>query len=62
MTTNDKATTDADTGYRQAREVQEAVDRWWLALIDLDLSQKEAVIDRVVQLFLMEEGSHEPLN
>jgi hypothetical protein len=61
MTQHDKATPDAETGYRQAREVEDMGARIWKLMVDLDLSQKNAVIDRLTGLVAMEAASHEPL-
>jgi hypothetical protein len=57
---HDKVTTNAETGYRQAREAQDMAERIWRLMVDLDLGQKGAVLDRLDELFGMEESTHQP--
>jgi hypothetical protein len=45
---------------RAARDIKDAVDRCWAALVDLRPEQKDMVIVRLVEMLTMEVLSHEP--
>jgi hypothetical protein len=50
-----------DAMAKQAHEAENVAQQIWKLMVDLDVSQKGAVIDRLVELLGMEESTHQPL-
>jgi hypothetical protein len=45
---------------RAARDIKEAVDRSWAAMVDLTPEQKDVALGRLLELLALEVLSHEP--
>ena len=45
---------------RRSREIEDAVDKAWAALADLDIEAKALAVHRLIELVALEEASHIP--
>jgi hypothetical protein len=52
--------TQAADDARAARDIRDAVDRCWAAMVDLTPDQKDMVIGKLCEMLAMEVLSHEP--